>query len=162
MPDRTRGRWVSPNSVYCGFTIRAVQGCVCCHQPQFDPPRPHVHLGDIVRAVPEQRGLRMQRLEISTDRDALGQHATIVERQRGRLAIGVHREERRRLVLRLGYRHLHHRDAHLLFGEEDPDAARVGRRRGTVVEQHRLILSRVVFSNIAYGIRRTLRLATRI
>src|SRR3989344_918918 len=107
------------------------------HELELDPPDPHVDLGALAGGRAEQRWTGQGLVQIAADADALAEEHAVVQFQRRKLAEGVLGQEVRRLVAALAHRHADVFNAPALLGQEDSNAARIGRRIVFAVELHR-------------------------
>src|SRR5271170_3419905 len=93
---------------------------------QLEPPVPHFHSRAFERADAEQRRLRTELLEITTDSRRFGDYLAVVELEHRHGLERIENAEGHRLLVQTGQIHVDHRHGHSLFRQEDADAPRVG------------------------------------
>ncbi len=106
------------------------------HQPHLDAPDPHIDLGNVLCTNTEQRGFRMQPFKIAANRDALRQHACIIEYEARRLTKRIDLEIVFTAVLTGGNRHVRRGNTQPLLGKKDTHAPGIWCRIGGIIEQH--------------------------
>src|SRR5262245_17007041 len=94
---------------------------------QLEPPVPHLDARHLERAAPEQRRLRLQRLEVAADCDRLRDHRAVIEDQRRHPHDRIDRGEGVRFLLHGA--EIDRLDRHLdpLLRQKYPRAPRIGR-----------------------------------
>ena len=84
--------------------------------------RPHLGVGCGLRCSPHQRWLRVQCLQITTNRQGLGNGAAVIELEYGQLAQGVEPQEIRLCISAAGGINFASLDRNTFFSHEDAHA----------------------------------------
>src|SRR5215204_2655150 len=102
---------------------------------QFEPSVPHLDARNFTRAPTEQRGFRIERLEIAADRDRFGEDHAIVEDEHRHALDRIDGRKHRGFMLQGAEIDLLHRHRDAFLGEIDSYAARIG-SAAAVIKSH--------------------------